>query len=308
MNNGRLTVWIGEFEALPVRGIPYVGGWTRFFPNRTVDYLSRKDNFTPRCASLTAYHRPDGNTPVPVEPREWNRVAVKLKAFEAKLREQYSDNNIGYDAWQNGAVAILPPSAFVWLDEFVRAFQADLEHTDFSNKQPGVDELTFTPMLDADTRAMVMEGFDMPPMVTEQEPEAAATKVETAQAATTKDGELVAKPGRPPSINMKAAILRQIVTAAESITGERFDAGPLPGSAADLLEACQIIEKALTGKATKMAASTETFKNWLRVAGYSFSTGRTPTDQTIFWTHLAPEITAKINPQVFTGVIPETPS
>jgi len=305
MSDGRLTVWIDGREALPVRGIPYVGGWSRFFPNRTVDYLSRKDNLVPRCASLTAYHRPDGNAPVPVEPREWNVVATKLKAFEAKLREQYSDNDIGYDAWQNDAVAKLPLGVFVWLDDFVRAFQADLEHTDFSNKQPGVDELTFTSMLDAGTRTMVMEGFETRLMVI-QETDAAA-KIEAAQGAMTKDGERVARTGRPPTIKKKAEIVRQIVVAFELVAEKQFDVGALPGSAADLLAACQRIERSLTGKALTMETSSETFKEWLRTAGYSFPNGRTPKNQATFWTHLAPITTGKITAGLFTEVIPETP-
>lgn len=159
MSDGRLTVLIKGREALPVRAIPYVGGWSRFPPNRTVDYLARKEKDLPRCASLTAYHQSDGNEPVSVKAREWNAVAAKLTAFEAKLREQYPNNDIGYAAWRDGAAGKFPPGVFVWLDEFELVFQADLESVSFSNEQPGVDELTLTPMISVETRSMVMEGF-----------------------------------------------------------------------------------------------------------------------------------------------------
>lgn len=233
-------------------------------------------------------------------------MAVKLKALEAKLRQQYSNYDLGYDAWHNGAMANFLPGVFVWLDEFETAFQADLENTDFSDKQPGVDELTLTPMLDADTRAMVMEGFETRPMVTAQETGTAA-KIEAAQGATTKDGDRVARTGRPQTIRKKAEIVRQIVDAFELVAEKQFDVGALPGSAVDLLDACQRIERSLTGKTLMMETSSETFKGWLRTAGYSFPNGRTPKTQATFWTHLAPIATGKITAGVFTEVIPEKP-
>jgi len=39
MNNGRVTVWIGEREALPVRAIPYVTSWQES-PNSIVRALT----------------------------------------------------------------------------------------------------------------------------------------------------------------------------------------------------------------------------------------------------------------------------
>ncbi len=116
-----------------------------------------------------------------------------------------------------------------------------------------------------------------------------------------------AKTGRPPTIKKKAEIVRQIVVAIEQEAGKKFDTGALPGNAADLLDACQRIEKAVTGKASKMTASAETFKDWLRAAGYSFPGGRTPKDQATFWTRHAPTTIPKINAAVFTGVIPDSP-
>lgn len=113
--------------------------------------------------------------------------------------------------------------------------------------------------------------------------------------------------GRPPSIRAKAEIVRQIVVAFEQVAETQFNPGALPGKATDLLDACQRIEKSLTGKTSKMMATQEAFKDWLRTAGYSFPNGRTPKDQETFWTHLAPAITGKISAEVFTGVIPEKP-
>lgn len=121
------------------------------------------------------------------------------------------------------------------------------------------------------------------------------------------DGTRVAKTGRPPEIARKAEILRQIIIAAEQVAGKQFTPAALPGNADDLLAACKRIEKALTDKILLMEASTETFKGWLRKAGYSFPNGRAPKGQETFWTHIAPKTTGKINAGVFTAVIPGTP-
>lgn len=136
----------------------------------------------------------------------------------------------------------------------------------------------------------------------EAKPETTAAQLE--QSAT--DVEPV-RMGRPPSIQAKAEIVRQIVVAFEQVAETQFNPGALPGKATDLLDACQRIEKSLTGKTYKMMATQEAFNAWLRAASYSFPNGRTPKDQATFWTHLVPAIMGKINAGVFTGVIPEKP-
>jgi len=125
------------------------------------------------------------------------------------------------------------------------------------------------------------------------------------QAAT--GGTPKVKTGRPPTIKIKAEIVRQIIDAIEQAAGKKFDTGALPGNASDLLDACQRIEKAVNGKASKMTTSAKTFKKWVRAAGYSFPDGRTPKDQATFWTGHTPATIPKINAGVFAEVIPDSP-
>ena len=176
MGNERLTVLIGGREALPVRAIPYVAGWRRFSPDVVANYLAHnfKLIWFDSITALIAYQLSSG-TPVAIRPREWDAVVARLAAFEDELRQKFSSDNIGYAAWRNGAVAKLPAGVFVWLDEFEEKDQAGREselwcvkksdHAGEIYDKATYDKLTdevldLSPMLlDADTRAMVLEGF-----------------------------------------------------------------------------------------------------------------------------------------------------
>ncbi len=291
MNDKRLTVLFGGREALPVRAIPYVAPWARFSPDVVITYLTKGKRNLPRDLTLSAYHL-NGADPVRVELREWDGPLAKLKGFEAELDRKYANRDENYAAWRRKAVKeILPASVFMWLDEFEKEFQDDQKGIVFNDERLDNAKLILTPMLDADTREMVMEGFEG------QEPG------QVTQAAT--GGAPKVKTGRPPSVQVKAEIVRQIVVAFETAANRKFDSDVLPGSAADLLDACMRIEKAVTKRNATMVTTTNTFKKWLRAAGYSFSNGCTPKDQATFWTHLTPQTITIINAGVFTGVSPE---
>jgi len=159
MSNGRLTTLIDGREALPVRAIPYVTGW-QFSPDSTAKELARRVG-APFSAlhKLTAYHVPD-TIPISVLPREWDDIVAKLEAHEAELKEQYTNDAIGYAAWRKSSANSLPSGVFVWLDEFEREYMANRgRKPSIEPKREGDDELIFTPMLDTETGAMVMEGF-----------------------------------------------------------------------------------------------------------------------------------------------------
>jgi len=159
----RLTVSIDGREALPVRAIPYVTGWQRFSPDTVAaSCLAGEADFFMRV-HLTAY-RISGDELIQVTPRQWDAVVVKLKGLAAKLRRQHGDDDmgddIGYDAWRSGAVEILPADAFVWLDELEKEYKGDQKSQFYYETRPSDDELILEPMLDADTIAMVMKGFE----------------------------------------------------------------------------------------------------------------------------------------------------
>jgi len=91
---------------------------------------------------------------------EWNAVVAEVKGYEAELREQRPGmdsmaDHVGYAAWRKGAALKLPAGVLVWLDEFLREREADRKRL-HSDDMP----VTLAPMLDGDTRAAVLEGFE----------------------------------------------------------------------------------------------------------------------------------------------------
>lgn len=105
------------------------------------------------------------------------------------------------------------------------------------------------------------------------------------------------KSGRPKSIKNNATILKQII---ESLTeDESINPTELPGSAKNLQEACKRISQSKLGK-NLFSITPETFKNWLKAAGFGFGSGRTQTKEENYWTNLCVKNIEKINPGIFT--------
>lgn len=107
------------------------------------------------------------------------------------------------------------------------------------------------------------------------------------------------KIGRPKSIEGKAAILRQII---ELLTEDkRINPIELPGSAKDLQDACGRISQSKSRK-NQFITTPETFKNWLKEAGFGFGSGRTKNNEKSYWTTLSVEKLHKLPREIFTEV------
>lgn len=126
MNDGRVTVWVGEREALPVRAIPYVTSWQES-PDSIVRALSEPATIkVAMCQeirnkqSLVAYVMDGGGHYEQLPASQWKDSAVALRSLTKKLmadeREEATDEN--YGPWRVAAILKLPDNAFVWLDEF----------------------------------------------------------------------------------------------------------------------------------------------------------------------------------------------
>lgn len=160
MSNGRLTIWIEGREALPVRAIPYVTGW-QMSPYEVAQSMAKIEPPPPfplLLQDLSAYHLPD-DTSVEVLPREWDATIAGLEGYEAELKQQYPADAIGYAVWRKNSAEKLPAGVFVWLNEFARERMASRARQLKANQRRGDDELILAPVLDAETRAMVMQGF-----------------------------------------------------------------------------------------------------------------------------------------------------
>lgn len=110
------------------------------------------------------------------------------------------------------------------------------------------------------------------------------------------------KGGRPPSIRRKAEILGHIIATMEKASGQRFDPVALPGTAADLQDACERIERSKTRKVTVLNGETGTFKKLLRTAGFGFPDGAPLKSEEQFWVRLCVKTMTEIDPKVFTEV------
>ena len=83
------------------------------------------------------------------------------------------------------------------------------------------------------------------------------------------------------------------------IAGKTLDTDALPGSAANLLDACQRIEKAKNNTPKLFNTTEETFKIWLGAAGYRFKAGRPPKIEEEYWTKLCIKTIGNISCDVF---------
>ena len=132
MNNGRVTVWIGEREALPVRAIPYVTSWQES-PNSIVRALTEPSTIKvgtnlaiPNRYLLVAYLMVEHEQYEPIPTSQWKDCAVALNSLTQKLkadeRQDATDEN--YGLWRLAAIVKLPNNVFVWLDEFQSWYSA----------------------------------------------------------------------------------------------------------------------------------------------------------------------------------------
>ncbi len=105
--------------------------------------------------------------------------------------------------------------------------------------------------------------------------------------------------GRPKEIDTKVTILRKLI--ATMLGEKKIDPFALPGSASDLLGACQRIEKIITetDEIKVFDTSEDTFKDWLKATGYRFKVGRTPNDEMVYWTNLCVKTMGEMKKEFF---------
>ncbi|NPC57854.1 hypothetical protein [Caenimonas soli] len=156
-----LVIKVGDRDALPVRAIPYVTGWT-ISPDVVAKNFAR-DEAAPfeKLEHTDTYHLV-GGAPVKLLPKEWDRYVAALQGLEAELREKFANDDRGYAAWVSQSVAKLPAGVFVWLDEFAADFERDYgpERLSIMGEREGDRELNFSPFLEDQTLNMTLEGFE----------------------------------------------------------------------------------------------------------------------------------------------------
>jgi hypothetical protein len=155
-----LVVKMADREALPVRAIPYVTGWT-ISPDVVAREFARDSGPFQGMENTHTYHLVQG-VATRVLPKEWDRYVAALQGLEADLREQFSSNEQGYAAWVSKSVAKLPAGVFVWLDDFTTDFERDYgpERWSMLDERAGDRELSLSPFLEDGVLNMVLEGFE----------------------------------------------------------------------------------------------------------------------------------------------------
>lgn len=153
-------------EVIPVRLIPFITSF-QIGPQRVVKLLAHKEGLAwPKLRDedkFSAYHLPDQGTPARVLPVEWDRVLDDQKVLEAKIRTGESFEDEKYYDWRRATIEGLPAGVFVWRDEFEAAFLSAHSRECLSiigTERVGSRELNFQPMIEAEFRPIVIEGFE----------------------------------------------------------------------------------------------------------------------------------------------------
>lgn len=154
-------------EAIPVRALPYVTGWS-LSPGSLAKLLhNTSDLWRSRYADqergpwLTAYRLlPDGSF-MSVAAADWELVVIAVEGFDSELDATEHDRDDGYARWRRQAMTHFPAGYFVWRDEFEdrvytkRAFERAVRLED-----PG--QLNYMPVLLDGMRDMLLAGFQAP--------------------------------------------------------------------------------------------------------------------------------------------------
>lgn len=146
-------------EAIPVRAIPFVTGWT-ISPDMVASSLAHRDVIK-KMREIAAYHLGGTDEPVPMLPKEWDGVIAELRTLSVTLKANEVIERASQPIWRRESIKLLPAGVFVWKDEFITAFStvyAD-ERMSMSDERLGDRQLNLTPWIPQALREAVVEGF-----------------------------------------------------------------------------------------------------------------------------------------------------
>jgi len=154
------VVKISEREALPVRAIPFVTGWS-LSPDMVAKALAGIDS-AGRIKSLRACSlAPDGSYSRMLA-KEWHSIIKALQALSDTLKAEETVEHASYPVWQERSIAMLPSYCFVWHDEFEVAALAGMRVRLLGEESPDENELNFSPWVPVQLVDAVFEGFGIP--------------------------------------------------------------------------------------------------------------------------------------------------
>ncbi len=115
---------ISHRQAIPVRAIPFVTGWS-LSPDKLAAILAG-DDMAERMKDLRAYHLVHDGSYSPMLPKEWTGTVLALQVLSESLKAGEGRQCASYLLWRERSIYQLPSHCFVWRYEFEPAALAAL--------------------------------------------------------------------------------------------------------------------------------------------------------------------------------------
>ena len=147
---------IGGREAIPIRALPYVTGWS-MSPDVVAKKLAQNEHWTVVPMNINAFLKIDNNYRLLV-PKEWDGIVAEL----SECADKSEKNDESYASWRRESLPILPANCFVWKNDFENAYNLSYSPKALTivGERECERDLNFSPLIPSDSIAMVMEGFE----------------------------------------------------------------------------------------------------------------------------------------------------
>ena len=196
-------------EAIPVRAIPLLTYWKTVRPDALAQALAGDEHFYP-FEGMKA-HRVNGGAVI--RQTYWESLARELRALSDTIRTTEINHETGLQQYRIESLKKLPPSVYLWLDEFataharhyrlnniVHSINEDVEEIELTEEQAhrltekrlDCVTLDLDPMADASLLALAMEGFEL----TKSLPVASVEAVEAVEAVPVESAGVLTPPNK----------------------------------------------------------------------------------------------------------------
>ncbi len=157
-----IIVIVDSREALPIRALPYVTGWT-MSPDVVAKTFAHSDHWTTKLVDMHAFHLSNHNHTAML-PKEWDGIFAELENLSNMLQMDEMFEGGNYPAWRRESIPLLPPACFIWKDEFEKAFKLaySKEKLILVDERFGDRDLNFSPLIPEKLQNSVMQGFEQP--------------------------------------------------------------------------------------------------------------------------------------------------
>lgn len=121
-----ILVVVDGRPALPIRAIPLTTDWEVLSPDVCANAFAGDEHSAPNLENMPTYRLlPDGSYES-IHPRVWSNLVVpRLEALSDGIKVAGFGKGAAYSEWRVKSIELLPEAAFVWLDDFERAYAAE---------------------------------------------------------------------------------------------------------------------------------------------------------------------------------------